>query len=55
VTTRRVKAGSMADTVHERKPETPAEADGTTGVFTAVGKLLKLLRERAGLTTEGPG
>ncbi|UUU31634.1 helix-turn-helix domain-containing protein [Streptomyces sp. CA-210063] len=42
----------MAD---ERRPETPAEADGTTGLFTAVGKLLKLLRERAGLTQKELG
>ncbi|MGY1500182.1 helix-turn-helix domain-containing protein [Streptomyces sp. QTS52] len=34
----------------ERKPETPAEEDGTTGLFTALGKMLKRLRERAGLT-----
>lgn len=34
----------------ERRPETPAEADGTTGLFTALGKMLKLLRERKGLT-----
>lgn len=34
----------------ERKPETPAEEDGTTGLFTVLGKMLKLLRERAGLT-----
>lgn len=39
----------------ERRPETPAEADGTTGVFTAVGKLLRLLRERAGLTQKELG
>lgn len=38
-----------------RRPETPAEADGTTGLFTAVGKLLKLLRERAGLTQKELG
>ncbi|WP_328223839.1 MULTISPECIES: helix-turn-helix domain-containing protein [unclassified Streptomyces] len=42
----------MAD---ERRPETPAEADGTTGLFAAVGKLLKLLRERAGLTQKELG
>lgn len=42
----------MAD---ERRPETPAEADGTTGLFTTVGKLLKLLRERAGLTQKELG
>ncbi|MFH9546956.1 helix-turn-helix domain-containing protein [Streptomyces sp. NPDC017435] len=34
----------------DRRPETPAEADGTTGLFTALGKMLKLLRERKGLT-----
>ncbi|MEW2115322.1 helix-turn-helix transcriptional regulator [Streptomyces sp. NPDC005474] len=34
----------------ERKPETPAQEDGTTGLFTALGKMLKRLRERAGLT-----
>jgi transcriptional regulator with XRE-family HTH domain len=36
--------------VSKRGPETPAEADGTTGLFTAVGKMLRLLRERKGLT-----
>ncbi|MFE6336214.1 helix-turn-helix domain-containing protein [Streptomyces sp. NPDC057806] len=36
--------------MRERGPETPAEADGTTGLFTAVGKMLRLLRERKGLT-----
>lgn len=34
----------------ERRPETPAEADGTTGLFTTLGKQLKVLRERKGLT-----
>jgi transcriptional regulator with XRE-family HTH domain len=34
----------------DRRPETPAEAEGTTGLFSALGKMLKLLRERAGLT-----
>ncbi|NNN30916.1 helix-turn-helix transcriptional regulator [Streptomyces sp. S3(2020)] len=34
----------------ERRPETPAEVDGATGLFTALGKMLKLLRERKGLT-----
>lgn len=33
-----------------RRPETPAEEAGTTGLFTALGKMLKLLREKAGLT-----
>ncbi|MFI1734755.1 helix-turn-helix domain-containing protein [Streptomyces acidicola] len=44
----------MADE-RDRRPETPAEADGTTGLFTAVGKLLKLLRERAGVTQKELG
>ncbi|MEV6592228.1 helix-turn-helix transcriptional regulator [Streptomyces acidicola] len=44
----------MADE-RDRRPETPAEADGTTGLFTAVGKLLKLLREREGLTQKELG
>ncbi|MEU0427294.1 helix-turn-helix transcriptional regulator [Streptomyces canus] len=34
----------------ERRPETPAEADGTAGLFVALGKMVKLLRERKGLT-----
>lgn len=34
----------------ERRPETPAEADGTTGLFVALGKQLRVLRERKGLT-----
>lgn len=45
----------MPGETNERRPETPAEADGTTGLFTAVGKLLKLLRERAGLTQKELG
>ncbi|MPY52857.1 helix-turn-helix domain-containing protein [Streptomyces acidicola] len=44
----------MADE-RDRRPETPAEADGTTGLFTAVGKLLRLLRERAGVTQKELG
>ncbi|MFI8536705.1 helix-turn-helix domain-containing protein [Streptomyces aquilus] len=34
----------------ERRAETPAEAEGTTELFVALGKMLRLLRERAGLT-----
>ncbi|WP_181412318.1 helix-turn-helix domain-containing protein [Streptomyces griseorubiginosus] len=34
----------------ERRPDTPAEADGTAGLFVALGKMVKLLRERKGLT-----
>ncbi|CAM5443855.1 helix-turn-helix domain-containing protein [Streptomyces aurantiogriseus] len=40
----------MTTDERERRPETPAEADGTTGLFTALGKILKRLRERKGLT-----
>ncbi|MFD4599127.1 helix-turn-helix domain-containing protein [Streptomyces sp. NPDC058464] len=40
----------MTDVQQERRPETPAEAEGTTGLFSALGKQLKLLRERKGLT-----
>ncbi|WP_405517802.1 helix-turn-helix domain-containing protein [Streptomyces canus] len=36
--------------VGERRPETPAEADGTAGLFVALGKMVKFLRERKGLT-----
>lgn len=36
--------------VGERRPETPAEAEGTTGLFVALGKMVKFLRERKGLT-----
>ncbi|MEU7424340.1 helix-turn-helix transcriptional regulator [Streptomyces sp. NPDC040750] len=34
----------------ERRPETPAEANGAAAVFVVLGKQLKLLRERAGLS-----
>lgn len=34
----------------ERRPDTPAEGDGTAGLFVALGKMVKLLRERKGLT-----
>lgn len=34
----------------ERRPETPAEADGTIELFSTLGKMLRRLRERAGLT-----
>ncbi|WP_020130111.1 helix-turn-helix domain-containing protein [Streptomyces sp. 303MFCol5.2] len=40
----------VAYVTEDRRPQTPAEADGTTGLFTALGKMLKLLRERKGLT-----
>ncbi|MFG2634438.1 helix-turn-helix domain-containing protein [Streptomyces sp. NPDC048362] len=34
----------------ERRPETPAEANGAAAVFVVLGKQLRLLRERAGLS-----
>ncbi|MFI6471588.1 helix-turn-helix domain-containing protein [Streptomyces sp. NPDC050516] len=34
----------------ERRPESPGEAEGTSELFSALGKQIKLLRERAGLT-----
>ncbi|MFF3917682.1 helix-turn-helix domain-containing protein [Streptomyces sp. NPDC001852] len=36
--------------MEERRPETPAEANGSAAVFVVLGKQLKLLRERAGLS-----
>ncbi|CAL9522760.1 helix-turn-helix domain-containing protein [Streptomyces sp. enrichment culture] len=39
----------------ERRPETPAEAEATTELFSALGKQLKLLRERKGLTQKELG
>lgn len=39
----------------ERRPETPAEAEGTTELFSALGKMLRLLRERKGLTQKELG
>lgn len=36
--------------VGERRPETSAEADGTAELFVALGKMVKFLRERKGLT-----
>ncbi|MFF9088953.1 helix-turn-helix domain-containing protein [Streptomyces sp. NPDC014991] len=35
---------------HERRPETPAEENGSTAVFVVLGKQLRLMRERAGLS-----
>lgn len=35
--------------LEERRPETPAEANGAAAVFVVIGKQLKLLREKAGL------
>ena len=46
---------SVTTEQQERRPETPAEADGTTGLLTALGKMLKLLRERKGYTQKDFG
>lgn len=35
--------------MEERRPETPAEANGSHAVFVLIGKQLKLLREKTGL------
>jgi transcriptional regulator with XRE-family HTH domain len=45
-----VRAVADVTEVGERRAETPAEAEGTTELFAALGKMIKLLRERAGLT-----
>lgn len=45
----------MGHVSEERRPETPAEADGTTGLLTALGKMMKLLRERKGFTQKDFG
>ncbi|MFI6687550.1 Scr1 family TA system antitoxin-like transcriptional regulator [Streptomyces sp. NPDC050485] len=34
----------------ERRPESPGEAEGTSELFSALGKQIRVLRERAGLT-----
>jgi transcriptional regulator with XRE-family HTH domain len=39
----------------DRRPETPAEAEGTTELFSALGKMLRLLRERKGWTQKELG
>ncbi|MFF4797959.1 helix-turn-helix transcriptional regulator [Streptomyces sp. NPDC001351] len=36
--------------MREQRAETPAEADGTTELFSALGRMLRLLRERKDLT-----
>ncbi|MEV7195302.1 helix-turn-helix transcriptional regulator [Streptomyces sp. NPDC093510] len=40
----------MASTDHEERPERPSEADGTTHLFSALGKQIKALREHAGMS-----
>ncbi|WP_326660945.1 helix-turn-helix domain-containing protein [Streptomyces sp. NBC_00385] len=40
----------MANAEREERPERPAESDGTAHLFRALGKQIKVLRERAGLS-----
>ncbi|WP_326670603.1 helix-turn-helix domain-containing protein [Streptomyces sp. NBC_01257] len=40
----------MANTEREERPERPAESDGTAHLFRALGRQIKVLRERAGLS-----
>ncbi|MFF2328739.1 MULTISPECIES: Scr1 family TA system antitoxin-like transcriptional regulator [unclassified Streptomyces] len=40
----------MANAGREERPERPAESDGTAHLFRALGKQIKVLRERAGLS-----
>ncbi|WNI24229.1 helix-turn-helix transcriptional regulator [Streptomyces sp. ITFR-16] len=40
----------MANTEQEERPERPAESDGTAHLFRALGRQIKVLRERAGLS-----
>ncbi|MDK0520125.1 helix-turn-helix transcriptional regulator [Streptomyces sp. ML-6] len=40
----------MANAEREERPERPAESDGTAHLFRALGKQIKVLRERAGMS-----
>ncbi|WP_405937337.1 helix-turn-helix transcriptional regulator [Streptomyces sp. NBC_00726] len=40
----------MTNTQREERPERPAESDGTAHLFRALGRQLKFLRERAGMS-----
>src|SRR6478735_814683 len=40
---------------NEERPERPAESDGTAHLFRALGKMIKVLRERAGLSQKELG
>ncbi|MEU1438699.1 helix-turn-helix transcriptional regulator [Streptomyces sp. NPDC005786] len=40
----------MANAEREERPERPAESDGTAHLFRALGKQIKILRERAGMS-----
>ncbi|MFC9624477.1 Scr1 family TA system antitoxin-like transcriptional regulator [Streptomyces sp. NPDC056930] len=45
----------MTNDVREERPERPAESDGTAHLFRALGKQIKVLRERAGLSQRDLG
>ncbi|MCX4731472.1 helix-turn-helix transcriptional regulator [Streptomyces sp. NBC_01363] len=45
----------MANAEREERPERPAESDGTAHLFKALGKQIKVLRERAGLSQKDLG
>ncbi|MFB6873950.1 helix-turn-helix domain-containing protein [Streptomyces sp. NPDC056323] len=45
----------MANAEREERPERPAESDGTAHLFKALGKQMKVLRERAGMSQKDLG
>ncbi|MFD7615990.1 Scr1 family TA system antitoxin-like transcriptional regulator [Streptomyces sp. NPDC059802] len=45
----------MANAEREERPERPAESDGTAHLFKALGKQIKVLRERAGMSQKDLG
>ncbi|MFH8929225.1 Scr1 family TA system antitoxin-like transcriptional regulator [Streptomyces pristinaespiralis] len=45
----------MADADRDERPDRPAEVDGTTHLFRALGKQIKVLREAAGLSQKELG
>ncbi|MFI6946863.1 Scr1 family TA system antitoxin-like transcriptional regulator [Streptomyces sp. NPDC050422] len=45
----------MANAEREERPERPAESDGTAQLFRALGKQIKFLRERAGMSQRDLG
>ncbi|MFH8476919.1 Scr1 family TA system antitoxin-like transcriptional regulator [Streptomyces sp. NPDC018000] len=45
----------MANAEREERPERPAESDGTAHLFRALGRQIKVLRERAGLSQKDLG
>lgn len=45
----------MRDRSRDRRPEPPDDPEGATDFLRAIGKHVKLLRERAALTQKEPG